>query len=177
MTKFLFTYIVLSLSVISFSQERQGMIHDNYNPVYGQFMNPANIVDSKVWLDINIVGVEAYARNNFLFFSNSSLIGAINNDFEDVRFSDVSNDIRAIGTGDIIGPSASLIVGRHSFAVFSNVRAVTNVNNVPGVLGKFIEAGEVPTVDIGNYIANNARYKSMAWSKIGRLLKYQFNII
>ncbi|MDA9066639.1 hypothetical protein N9K26_02425 [Flavobacteriales bacterium] len=177
MTKFLFTYIVLSLSVISFSQERQGMIHDNYNPVYGQFMNPANIVDSKVWLDINIVGVEAYARNNFLFFSNSSLIGAINNDFEDVRFSDVSNDIRAIGTGDIIGPSASLIVGRHSFAVFSNVRAVTNVNNVPGVLGKFIEAGEVPTVDIGNYTANNARYKSMAWSEIGRLLKYQFNII
>ncbi len=80
-------------------------------------------------MDINIVGVFAYARNNFLYYSNSSLISAINDDFDDVRFNDVNNEIRAIGTFDIIGPSASLIVGRYSFAVFSNVRAVVRHHN------------------------------------------------
>ena len=70
------TLLFIGLFLVSslvLSQENQGVVFDNYNPVNGQFINPSNIVDAKPWLDINIIGASAFAYNNMFFYPNTTL--------------------------------------------------------------------------------------------------------
>jgi hypothetical protein len=159
---------VFSLCLVSSvtAQENLGMRNDNYNPVNGQLLNPSNIVDTKPWLDINIVGASAYLRNNFAFYPNSTLLNFDQYDM-DPSYKMSLDKIKAFGDFEIIGPSASIGIGRHSVSVFSNVRGVVNVKNIPGVLGKLTGNEGLTLSDTGTYDINNARIKSMVWGEIG----------
>lgn len=148
------------------AQENQGSIHDNYNPVNGQYINPSNIVDAKPWLDINLIGADAYLRNNYAFFPNTTLLKFSSFQTEP----SVNNSVSKIsGYADLQlrGPSASIVLGEHAVSLFTNVRGMVNVKNVPGVLGKMATENGMTYADTGLYKVNDARVKSMAWGEVG----------
>ena len=154
------------VSSIGLSQENQGVIFDNYNPVNGQFINPSNIVDAKPWLDINIIGASGFAYNNMFYYPHTTLwnFDAFK---EEPLFKDNVNKINGYLNGLVLGPSASLVVERQSFSLYSAVRTVGNVFNVPAVLGKMITTEGLNSNDTGYYDVKNARIKSMTWGEIG----------
>lgn len=55
-----------------FAQERVGLANSNYAGTTGMPLNPSSMVDSKAWLDINLVGVDAFAWNNFVYLSKDN---------------------------------------------------------------------------------------------------------
>ena len=148
------------------AQENQGEVHDNFNPVNGQYINPSNIVDSKVWLDFNLIEASAYGRNNLVYFPNTNWLdfGSLEND--PLVKTDLRN-IRLYGDFDMRGPSISLNMGRHAVSVFTGMRGIVNVNRLPGQLAKYAVNETLETSDIGTYNINNARLKSMVWGEIG----------
>ena len=148
------------------AQENQGAINDNYNPVNGQYINPSNIVDAKPWLDINIIGASAFVRNNYAFYPNTTLLNF--SSFENEPSVDNTvNKINGYADFDVRGPSASLVIGQHAVSIFTNVRGMANVSNVPGVLGKMATEGGITWADTGTYDVNNVRIKSMSWGEVG----------
>jgi len=161
--------IILSPLFISTicAQENQGSINDNFNPVNGQYINPSNIVDAKPWLDINIIGGSGFVRNNYAYYPNTTLLNF--SSFENTPpsfFTDVSN-IKGYADFDIKGPSASLVIGQHAVSVFTNVRAMANVLNVPGVVGKMASEEGLSYADTGDYNVVDVRIKSMTWGEVG----------
>ena len=69
--------IVLLLSVFWFqpasSQEMWGVVNSNYAGINSNLINPAGMVDSKYWLDINIVTLDVFGENNSLYVPHEEL--------------------------------------------------------------------------------------------------------
>ena len=163
---FLVFWGLFYLNTSILAQENQGLIFDNYNPVNGQFINPSIIVDAKPWLDINLVGASVFVFNNYLFYPNTTLLSFGSFTSEPSLKEDVST-IKAYESAFVTGPSASLVIGRQSFSVYSNVRTISNGINIPSVLAKKSTQEGLDSSDIGIYNIKNARAKVMAWGEIG----------
>ena len=148
------------------AQENQGLVHDNFNPVNGQYINPSNIVDSKVWLDINGIGVNSYLRNNVAFFPNASWLNFESLD-QDLEVKTNVHNIRAYTDLELRGPSVSVNIGKNAISLFTGARGVVNVNRLPGELAKYAVNETLEETDIGEYDFRNGRIKTMAWGEIG----------
>jgi hypothetical protein len=157
---------LFSLNSTIYSQENQGLVFDNYNPVNGQYINPSNIVDAKIWLDINLIGASAFVYNNYFYYPNTTLFNFDSFKSEPLFNSNIS-EIKAYENTLITGPSASLVIGRQSVAIFSNLRIVANGDNVPSVLARLPTEKGLVESDTGFYDIKNARTKVMAWGEIG----------
>ena len=154
------------VSSLVFAQENQGVVFDNYNPVNGQFINPSNIVDAKPWLDINIIGASVFAYNNMFYYPNTTIWNFDAFKSEPLFKENVSK-INGYLNGLVLGPSASLIVERQSFSLYSAVRTVGNIINIPSVLGEMVTTEGLNPSDTGYHDVKNARIKTMTWGEIG----------
>ncbi|MPL99171.1 hypothetical protein SDC9_45387 [bioreactor metagenome] len=56
-----------------FSQEMWGIVNSNYAGINSTMINPAGMVDSKYWLDINLITLDAFAENNSLYIPHEEL--------------------------------------------------------------------------------------------------------
>ena len=162
----LFSIGLFFVSSLVFSQENQGVVFDNYNPVNGQFINPSNIVDAKPWLDINIIGASAFFYNNMFYYPKTTLWNFDAFKSEPL-FKENVNKVNGYLNGLALGPSASLVVEKQSFSLYTAAREVGNIINVPSVLLKMVTSTGINASDTGFYDVKNARVKSMAWGEIG----------
>jgi hypothetical protein len=71
-TEHLLIVVGISVAITTSAQERVGLANSNYAGTTGMPLNPSSMVDSKAWLDINLVGVDAFAWNNFVYFSKDN---------------------------------------------------------------------------------------------------------
>ncbi|HPB02144.1 MAG TPA: hypothetical protein PLZ67_04250, partial [Bacteroidales bacterium] len=69
----LFFLCTVFLSQRVFSQEMWGVVNSNYAGINSNLINPAGMVDSKYWLDINIVTLDVFAENNSLYVPHKEL--------------------------------------------------------------------------------------------------------
>ena len=132
MKKILSTALFLLCIMSVKSQSYIGFLTDNYSGVHRVISNPAEIADSRFKTDINLVGVSAFAANDFFGFKYSDLFDD-NFDFEDdaSTFSDQSNNF-ALNV-DVLGPAFMFNLNEKSaIAVFSRARAFANVIDING---------------------------------------------
>ncbi len=153
-------------STYLYSQENQGLVFDNYNPVTSQFINPANIVDAKPWLDINLLGASAFGSNNYLYYPKTTFYNFSSFEEEPLRNSDITK-VNAYVNLLSQGPSASLVIGKRSVSVFSTLRAVGNAFNIPPEIIELQINDEGSNVNPDLYDLKNTRAKDMAWGEIG----------
>ena len=57
--RFISCLIVLLCSAVLTAQDREGMILSNYHPVTGTYFNPSASVDSRAFVQANLVGIPA----------------------------------------------------------------------------------------------------------------------
>lgn len=114
------------------AQSYEGLLTDNYNGVHGIISNPANIADSRLKLDINVIGISGFLGNNYLSAGLEDIFknpGKVFNEAETTPKSD--NFITA--NIDIMGPSAMIgLSEKHSIALYTRGRIFTNIDDIDG---------------------------------------------
>jgi len=95
--------------------------------------NPANVVDSRTKIDINLIGLSTYASNDYTSVGFSDLLDGGDFDFDDDDNLEPSNDNNFISNIDVLGPSILFnINAKNSIALTTRARVFSNVNNIPG---------------------------------------------
>lgn len=164
----------------SVGQNAFGALHSNYTPTNSLYVNPSSILDAKVWLDINIVGVGTYINNDLVHLQNQSLISAIKNreslGDSDFDFNHGRKKYHAYNRTFVTAPSVVWSQGDHAAALSLGGRSYTGVRGVPDFAAQFIEYG-VPAYtaqhDI-NYVANNVRLASISFAEVKLTYAYTF---
>ncbi|MEX0313530.1 MAG: DUF5723 family protein [Allomuricauda sp.] len=128
--------IVLLCSIHALrAQSYSGFLTDNYSGVHGIITNPANIADSRLKLDINLVGISAFFGNNYIGFKLSDAFsGDYGKVFDEAKTFPSTNNSLATNV-DVLGPSVMFNINKKSsIALFSRARGLININDIDGTL-------------------------------------------
>ncbi|NNE76573.1 MAG: hypothetical protein HKN31_05815 [Pricia sp.] len=142
-------YLTLSLCHFGLSaQSYIGHTMDNYAGVHAVAYNPANVYDSPMRTDINLISASGYLGSDFIGLSFSDLLsseGEFEFDRDAERYPSESNHF--FTNIDLLGPSFMFNIGdEQSFAITTRVRGLFNLNNIDGNLYERIAEG----FDIGD---------------------------
>ncbi|TCN57404.1 OmpA family protein [Flavobacterium circumlabens] len=166
MKKQLLILLLFTASITVKAQSYLGYFQDNYAGVQSVLFNPASIADSRFKTDINIFSVS----------------GSVQNDLYGVRLFDVYKDgydfdsqakrtpsyaNNGQANFDVMGPSFMFnIAPKHTLAVFTRARSVSNVRNVNGYLIDQVKDGLDQSSNF-NYNAGNINGASNTWGEVG----------
>ncbi|WP_190810780.1 OmpA family protein [Flagellimonas sp. S3867] len=116
------------------AQSYSGFLMDNYSGVHSIISNPANIADSRLKLDINLIGISAFFGNDYIGFKLKDAFADYSKVFDEARTFPSSNNSMGWNI-DVLGPSAMFNINEKSaLAFFTRGRAFFNVNDVDGSL-------------------------------------------
>ncbi|MDQ5929093.1 MAG: hypothetical protein QG594_871, partial [Bacteroidota bacterium] len=134
MKKQLLILFILSTSFAAQAQSYQGYFQDNYAGVQSVLFNPASIADSRFKTDINLFSVSGSVSND-LYGVKLFDVFKDGYDFDSESKMTPSNTNNARTNFDIMGPSFMFnIAPKHTLALFTRARSITNLNNVNGYL-------------------------------------------
>lgn len=170
-TKNLLFVAVILFATTAYSQERIGHANSNYAGTTGMPLNPSSMVDSKAWLDINLIGADVFAWNNFTYLSS--------NDFyvwDDVFRGNIPTSLyrtngkekHAAANVRIDGPSFTLSHGKNAFGFHTAARAFVSAEDLTEPTALFIREGldYNPQRQI-DYNQSNMGAFATAWAEIG----------
>lgn len=153
------------------AQERVGLANSNYAGTTGMPLNPSSMVDSKAWLDINLVGVDAFAWNNFEYFSK--------NDFyvwDDILKGNVPSTLYRVNGKEkhgavnlrVDGPSFTLSQGKNAFGFHTAARLFASAEDIAEPTAIFMHEGldYVPQREI-DYTQQKMGVFATAWAEVG----------
>lgn len=169
------TTAVLICILSAQAQENLGIANSNYAGTDGVYINPSSIVDSKVFLDIRIVGASAFLHNNYIYLPKEDFYFPrdIGKAFPEPL--DKYNGRNKYGYMDVAAhlPAFTLSIGDHGFGFHADVRSITGAYNVPQSVAKFAYEGlnynpqHLTQFDEKNFFGN-----SMSFAEFG--LSYGF---
>ncbi|MCK4361082.1 MAG: hypothetical protein KAV70_05005, partial [Bacteroidales bacterium] len=182
--------IILILLTVAFipvkAQEMLGIVNSNYAGSVGSIINPSSIVNSKLYMDINLITADIFAENNYLYIHKEDYklfdylkrepqfpsYGKDNQAFDhytDNKIKHAFSNIR------IIGPSAMIVNGNHAFALTTGVRTMVTLRRMPYEIANFSYEGlNYPSQFNINYKDYDFSLTSMAWGEIGLTYAYIF---
>jgi hypothetical protein len=159
-----------------------GLTTGNYTGVNGVLINPSSLHNSKLYLDINLIGAGIFHQNNYLYIAAEEY-NFMNFFDKDYTFPTHPSDN---GSGDrplytientrdknsytqarALGPSAMLLVNDHAFAFSTGFRMVNMVRNLPYDMANYFYYGLNYMPQRGQRFTNDQEYTSttMSWSE------------
>jgi len=131
------------------AQNSFGALHSNYTPTNSLYINPSSILDSKVWLDVNILGVGTFLMNDLVYIKNKRLSTEIKHGIQetstfsddDIAYNQSRKKYHAYNKTFVAGPSAVWSQGNHAVGLSSGIRSYTAARRIPDYIAEFIENG------------------------------------
>ena len=182
--KYIFIAFSLLICVSGQAQDMLGTTLGNYSGINGIQLNPSALHNSKTYLDIQLIGLDVFVQNNYLYmkksdyrFSNFFKAGyqwpTHNEEYGTEQrifyhYPNTRNKSAFVQTR-INGPGAMLIWGHHAFGLSTAVRTLSSLTNIPYEMANFIYLGlnYKPQHNI-NYVDNGPiRGTAMSWGEIG----------
>ncbi|MDY2588384.1 DUF5723 family protein [Winogradskyella aquimaris] len=164
-TPFITLIFIFFISLIS-AQSYFGHTVDNYAGVHGIIYNPANIVESNLRADINLISGSVFIDNDYIGIGFNELFNSnedIDNSLE--RFPSSSNNFNI--NVDVLGPSFMFNLNKKSsIGISSRVRVMSNLNEIDGTLFETIEDGFDDNDDF-DFDQQNFTGTAHAWAEIG----------
>ncbi|MEO8533610.1 MAG: DUF5723 family protein [Flavobacterium sp.] len=161
--------LILLLFTASFTVNAQsylGYFQDNYAGVQSVLFNPASIADSRFKTDINIFSISGSVQND-LYGVRLFDVYKKGYDFDKESKMTPSNTNNGLANFDIMGPSFMFnIAPKHTLAVFTRARSVSNVRNVNGYLIDQVKDGLDESSNF-NFNAGNVNGASNTWGEVG----------
>lgn len=187
MKKIFSIFILLLFIPYSYAQEMLGLINSNYSGIYGIASNPANMSGSKLYLDFNLLSVQTFFDNNYIYWDKDDLMTFLKTRETPVYYTE-ENEERSYsifrdnesknGFQDIkiIGPSAMVAYGEHAFAVTTGLRSMTSFKNLPADMAVFLyEAIDYQNLHNINFLhEKRIATSSLAWAEVGFSYSYNF---
>ncbi|MCB9187405.1 MAG: hypothetical protein H6601_11765 [Flavobacteriales bacterium] len=153
------------------AQERVGLANSNYAGTTGMPLNPSSMVDSKAWLDINLVGADVFAWNNFVYLGKKDFYV-----WDDVFSGNIPTSLyrtngkekHAAGNIRIDGPSFTLSQGKNAFGFHTAARTFISAEDLTEPTALFIREGldYNPQRNI-SYDQQKMGAYATAWAEIG----------
>jgi outer membrane protein OmpA-like peptidoglycan-associated protein len=158
--------ILCLISMLSVeAQSYIGFLTDNYSGVHAVISNPANITDSRFKTDINLMGISAFASNDYYGLNISDAISDDDYDFDTDARATPSNANNAAFNIDVLGPSFMFNLNKvSSIAVFSRGRAFVNVVGVNGSLVDELDADITQDFEVNE---GDLKVFGQAWAELG----------
>lgn len=103
------------------AQEESGFSYSNYAGVNSLFVNPSFGVDSRIFIDVHLVGANIFFHNNIAYVPKGDLTYEPNKPIN-VLINEKDVKKKAFVKAEIIGPSAAVSWGLHSFGIFTRFR-------------------------------------------------------
>ncbi len=163
-----------------------GASTSNYAGIYSATLNPSSISLSKFYLDANILTIDVFAINNYLFIDKEKyrFSEGINNyagldnkktsDKYDIKDHDV--DKQAYAGMKISGISFMLSTEHHSVAFQNSFRTEMSARDIPYHVAKFIYDGtDYSPQQNERYTADEYSIVFAAWQEYGLTYSYGFN--
>lgn len=161
--------LILLLFITSFASKAQsymGYFHDNYAGVQSVLFNPASIADSRFKTDVNLFSISGSVQND-LYGVRLFDVYKDGYDFNSQSKITASNANNGLANFDIMGPSFMFnIAPKHTLAVFTRARSVSNVRNVNGYLVDQVKDGLDQSSDF-NFNAGDVNGASNTWAELG----------
>jgi len=161
-------HILIIAFLASFAMNAQsyiGFLTDNYSGVNNVISNPANIVDSRLKVDVNLAGASVLLGNDYL---GVKLTDVFDDEYDlDDALRSPEDENTLFGNIDILGPSFSISLNeKNAIAIFTRARAFVNINNISGDNISTLEDGFDDSQDF--LVNEDAVYASAnIWSEIG----------
>lgn len=121
-------------------QDQIGASYSNYTPTKSVHFNPSSILDSKVWMDIHIVGSGVYVNNNFISVPKSSLINLLNGQAVENYFVNTDkkkSHIYSHTRVDVLGMIVNQ--GDHGFGFSMSGHSFIDIRKIPKEFAQIIE--------------------------------------
>ncbi|MGE8342516.1 MAG: DUF5723 family protein [Flavobacterium sp.] len=166
MRKHLSILLFLIISFTAKSQSYLGYFHDNYAGVQSVLFNPASIADSRFKTDINLFSISGAVEND-LYGVKLFDVYKDGYDFESQSKVSAKNANNGLANFDIMGPSFMFnIAPKHSLAVFTRARSVSNIRKINGYLIDQVKDG-LDQSDSFNYNLGSPNAASHSWGELG----------
>lgn len=169
-----------------FGQESTGITQGNFAGSASVRINPANMLQSKLYLDIHLVSANAFGQNNFIYIPGSdfNLMPLIQNSEQLPKYPQTGESYRyytntsrksgtAISNNYALG--AFLQTGDHAFAFHTAARSYTTLNKIPyemAVLG--VNSLDYAPLQNILFKDQNIDIASLNWGEIGLSYAYAF---
>jgi outer membrane protein OmpA-like peptidoglycan-associated protein len=161
----LLVLLILTASIAK-AQSYLGYFHDNYAGVQSVLFNPASIADSRFKTDVNLFSASGSVQND-LYGVRLFDVYKDGYDFDTEAKMTPSNANSGLANFDIMGPSFMFnIAPKHTIAVFTRARSVSNIRNINGYLIDQVKDGLDESTDF-NLDAGNAKGSSNTWGELG----------
>ncbi|EJL59192.1 DUF5723 family protein [Flavobacterium sp. CF136] len=162
---FLILLFLISGLTVS-AQSYTGYFHDNYAGVQSVLFNPASIADSRFKTDINLFSVSGSVANDLYGVRFFDILKKDYNIDRDAKITP-SNANNGRANFDIMGPSFMFnIAPKHTLAVFTRARSITNLRDINGNLIDQVKDG-LDQASNFNLNAGNAKGASNSWGELG----------
>lgn len=180
MKRLFFFIVIYCISQDIYSQMALGLVNGNYAGSRGAIINPSSMANSQLKLDINLLSVNAFVENNYLYFPSreSSIIKLFNGVYDfhffpkpygygERRvysyFQDKS-DKNIFVNARIMGPSVMFSYKDNVFAIRTGFRVMSSTRRLPYDLANFSYYGLdfTPQHNV-DYERNNFDIAAMAW--------------
>ncbi|MCC9073714.1 DUF5723 family protein [Flavobacterium sp. F-65] len=166
MKKQLLILLLFITSLAANAQSYTGYFHDNYAGVQSVLFNPASIADSRFKTDVNLFSISGSVQND-LYGVRLFDVYKDGYDFNSQAKITTSNSNNGLANFDIMGPSFMFnIAPKHTLAVFTRARSVSNVRNINGYLVDQVKDGLDQSGDF-NFNAGNVNGASNTWAELG----------
>ncbi len=185
MKKILIILLVVLLNVCK-GQEMNGVITGNYAGVNSIFINPALMIDLKVYLDVNIMSADVFFQNNYLYFPKEdySFVDFLNKNHTYKEYGNNGWILKMYRNSDtkeifsqqrINGPSIMYSSNNFAFAFYNSARVINSVENLPIDLATLIYEGfKYKPLHNQQFENSNIKVTSMAWAEFG--LSFAMNL-
>lgn len=187
--KKLLVLLIIFFNYHIYSQDFVGFNQSNYAGVTGVIQQPASIVDGRMKFDMNLVGFNVAAYNNYIginrsAFKREKVDGRINMPaFDDTSFVEkylserVNNKNKSVYFSNrVTGPSFMIPINRKNAIAFtSNVRSYINVDGITPDLAKLsYNEFKYPSLWVTNLKNENLSIQEMSWAEYGLTYAHVF---
>jgi outer membrane protein OmpA-like peptidoglycan-associated protein len=172
--------IVFCLSALTMqAQEMLGFRPSNYSGIQSLGVNPALMHNSRIDIDVNLIGIGATVENDFVFLSKDKLkffgIKNILNKFDDKEyvtefsFNNPNELYNANANLNVMGPGVMFnINNKHTVALTSQFRFGASAQNVQGHIGKYAYEGfGYDPLHGQNFLGKDFELNILGWLEYG----------
>lgn len=156
----------------SHAQDNLGISASNYSPTNTVLINPSSIIDSKAYIDINLVGLGVYAHNNLVYLPKDgfNFFSQVKNPTQvpDIAFRTDRKKYKALSDVNVHGPSFTFAAGNHAFGLYTGVRTVVDARGLPGQTSIYATDGLQYSELFGvPQSARNVKVNALGWGEVG----------
>jgi len=154
----------------AFSQEKLGIANSNYSSTNSIFLNPSSSVDSRTFIQMNLVGMNAYLMNNQMYLPKFSIPKAITGYHEKPFI--VTNKMKKFFYGNFSLDAPALVISHRRIGIgfFVRGRAEIDIRRIPYQITKLFLPGGFDTSVVPTSVdfnLRNVKISTMSWAEYG----------